>query len=343
MDLTRWGWSPELQHAFDHVEGSRLEPGRIVRHDRTGYLVVHGGGEAFARLAGHLRREPPAAGDWVALDPAEPATIRALLPRRTTIARAAPGRAARAQVVAANMDVLFVVAGLDTPLRERRIERYLALAAASGVRAVVVLNKADVAEGVSDQVPGRATGVPGDHVTIVTSARTGAGLLALRALVPPGTTAAFVGPSGVGKSSLVNALLQREALPTSPVREADGKGRHTTSARQLVPVPGGGVVLDTPGMRELGLWDAEGGVAAVFADIDELSARCRFRDCAHDSEPGCAVREGVSPDRLAAWRKLQREAESVARRANVAKARADARAWGKMARGATQAKRERYR
>lgn len=338
MPLTQWGWSPELEEAFRPYEGT-LSPARVVRVDRTGYLVVHTGGEVFARLAGHEHDDPPAVGDWIALDPAS-ATIAAILPRHGTIARQAAGRESRAQVLAANVDVLLVVAGLDGDLNLRRLQRYLILGAASKVPLVVVLNKADVhdaPEKARAQV--EALGVR----AILVSATTGAGLDALRALIPPGVTAALMGSSGVGKSSLANRLLGEEALETGALRKKDKKGRHTTSARYLLPVPGGGVLLDTPGMREVALWDAEEGVAEVFADIEALVARCKFRNCAHDTEPGCAVRDGVTPERLAQWRKLQREAASLARRADVAAERKQGRAWGKMGTAAMQGKRERLR
>lgn len=335
MELSQWGWGPAFQRAFDALGGADLVPARVARQDRTGYLVVHEKGEAFARLPGHLRDTPPAVGDWVALDAREPATIRALLPRRGAIVREDPGERSREQVVAANVDVLFIVASADAPVNDRRIERYLVLAASAGARPVVVLNKADLADAVP---PARE-----DVATHVTSATTGAGMDTLRALVPEGTTAAFVGPSGVGKSSLVNALLGAQALDTREVRASDHKGRHTTTARHLLPLPGGGVLLDTPGVRELGVWDAGAGVAAVFADVEELALQCRFRDCAHETEPGCAIRGNVAEERLASWRKLKREAAAAALRADAAASRKAARTWGKMGRDTMRGKRERLR
>ena len=329
MDLHAWGWDPALQQAFDALGASDLAPARVARHDRTGHLLVRDGDDVFARLPRHLRDDPPVVGDWVAYS--EPATIRALLPRRTKLARSAPGGGAREQVIAANVDVLLVVAAADD-INLARLDRYRVLAASSGVRCVLVVSKADLA---------RPAPPPGFEDVVATSAATGDGVDALRALVPPGVTAALVGPSGVGKTSLVNALLGREALPTAPVRASDGRGRHTTTARHLLALPGGGVLLDTPGMRELGMWGATTAVAAAFEDVEALALRCRFRDCAHATEPGCAVRDALPPERLASWRKLLREAEAAARRADVAKLRADGRAWGKMARRQVRAKEER--
>ena len=334
MDLTQWGWNPALQAHIDALGDTHLVPARVVRQDRTGYLVAPERGETFARSASPLRADPPVVGDWVALDPEDPPTIRALLPRRGAITRAAPDGEVRAQVIAANVDVLFIVASLDLALNERRIERYLVMAASARARPVVVLNKADLQDGAD--APARAD-------ALVVSARTGAGLDALRALVPPGVTAAFVGPSGVGKSSLVNALLGEEALETRKVRKKDRKGRHTTSARHLMPLAGGGVLLDTPGVRELGVWDAAEGIAEVFRDIEDLALACKFRNCAHESEPGCAVRASVSEERLAAWRKLQREAAVAARRADAAADRAASRKYGKIGRDTMREKKDRYR
>lgn len=339
MDLHQWGWSPDLQQAFGLLEHT-LTPARVARQDRTGHLVVHAGGEGFARLPGHLRAEPPAVGDWVGLDLREPPTIRAVLPRRSAFTRQAAGRETRAQVVAANVDVLFIVAGLDGDLNLRRLERYLVLAAASGARPILVLNKADAADAVEERLA-EVRAVAAGATILLASARTGAGVDALARLVPAGVTAAFVGSSGVGKSSLVNRLRGEEAMETGALRAKDGRGRHTTTARHLLELPGGGILLDTPGMRELALLDVEEGVAAVFGDIDELAAGCRFRDCAHDREPGCAVRAAVSAERLDSWRKLQREAAAAARRGDAAATRRAAREWGRIARRSVDAKRER--
>lgn len=344
MQLSRWGWSPEWRSEFEKLKGRSgaavLYPARVARHDRTGYLVVHEDGDAFARLPGHLREEPPAVGDWIALDPRDPPTIRALLPRRSAFVRQAAGREAKPQFVAANVDVLFLVAGLDGDLNARRLERYLVLAVESGARAVVVLNKADLAED-AEAAAADVRAIAGDAPIVVTSAQTMLGIHAIRGMVPPGVTAAFLGSSGVGKSSLVNALVGTATVGTGLLRAKDGRGRHTTTARHLIPIPEGGILLDTPGMREIHLWDAETGIAAVFDDIETLARGCRFRDCAHDREPGCAVRASAIPERIEAWRKLQREAASAARRADVARSRADARAWGKMGRESLRAKRDR--
>lgn len=338
MQLTSWGWTPQHQQEFDRVAQPGLVPARVARQDRTGWLVAHEGGDAFARITGRLKDDPPVVGDWVALDLTDPPTLRALLPRRTAFVRTAAGRETRAQVVAANVDVALLVAGLDGDLSLRRLERYLVLAAQSGARPVVVLNKADLRAD-RDEVLREVVAVARGADVLVVSARTGEGVDALRALVPAGVTAVLLGSSGVGKSSLANALLGAAALPTAEVRAHDSHGRHTTSARHLLPLPGGGCLLDTPGMRELQLTADEGGLREAFGEVEELALRCRFRDCGHETEPGCAVRDAVPPERLAAWRKLQRETAAQARRADVASERAESRKWGRMHRNATEGKR----
>jgi len=302
-----------------------------VEH-RSEYVIYTEHGELRAELAGRLRHgdEHPAVGDWVAvaLRPSEGrATIHAVLPRRSAFTRKVAWAETKPQVVAANVDVVFVVCGLDANYNVRRIERYLTLAWESGAQPVVLLTKADLCDDVDPrvyEVESIAFGVPVHAV----SAPHGDGLETVRSYVPAGRTAALLGSSGVGKSTLVNALVGEELLATQGLRD-DGRGRHTTSHRQLVPLPEGGLVLDTPGMRELQLWDADEGMQAAFADVDALAAQCRFADCAHREEPGCAVRAALAGgtldvERFESWGKLQRELERLARKQD-ARARSESR------------------
>lgn len=325
MSLESLGWTPSFQQAWQDLNDPALEPARVARQERTQWRVLAASGAWSARLAGRARREPPSVGDWVAGKPDGLGgwTIHARLPRRGALSREAPGEGGGEQVLAANVDVVLVVAALDQPLNARRIERFVALAHAGGARPVVVLAKADACADLdAARRDASAVGAP----VVATSARSGLGVDEVRALAGPGVTVALVGPSGAGKSSLANALLGEDALPTGDVRASDKKGRHTTTWRELVPLPGGGVLLDTPGLRELALADGS-GLAATFDDVDALATRCRFSDCAHESEPGCAVRDAVEPARLAAWRKLQREALRAAMRKDAALARKENESW----------------
>jgi ribosome biogenesis GTPase len=266
-----------------------------------------------------------AIGDWVAL---RGELAVAVLPRRSAFTRSVAGRSSGAQVVAANLDVVLVVDALIGPTRLRRVERYLAVAWGSGATPVVVLTKADLCDDVPatvQLVSDDALGVP----VLAVSSATGEGVDAVRALIGPGRTAAMVGPSGVGKSSLANALSGRLVAPTAEIR-GDGRGRHTTTARELHLLPGGGLLVDTPGMRELGLYEDRDGVDTAYADVAELAADCRFRDCAHRTEPGCAIAAAVDegrldPARVVGWRKLQAEAHRQRLRVD-ARARAAERA-----------------
>ena len=287
---------------------------------RGAYHLATPAGEMTAQLSGRFAHEAlegdyPVAGDWVAaaLRPDEgSATIHAVLPRRSAFTRkaAGPGRPT-GQVVAANVEMAFLVTSLNADLNARRVERYLATAWESGAAPVVVLTKADLCDdrdGPLAEIEAVALDVP----VHVVSAVTGEGVEALRDCFAPGQTAVLLGSSGVGKSSLVNALAGTELMATGGIREDDARGRHTTTHRELVLLPNGRLVLDTPGMRELGLWDAGDGVAAAFADIEALAAACRFADCQHEAEPGCAVRAALDdgsldPERWRSWGKLQRE------------------------------------
>jgi ribosome biogenesis GTPase len=244
--------------------------------------------------------------------PADPWSLLAVLPRRSAFSRGAAYDGATEQVLAANVDTVWIVHGLDAPLNPRRLERYLAVAWESGAIPEVVLTKADLAGDLESDVAGVRSIAPGVEIRVV-SAEDAARLSALRETLRAGRTVALLGPSGVGKSTLINQLAQAELAETGAVRETDRKGRHTTTRRHLFQLPGGALLMDTPGLRELRVWELEEGLAHAFPEIDELASQCRFRDCRHQSEPGCAVLAAIEhgtldPERLASYRKLQAEA-----------------------------------
>jgi ribosome biogenesis GTPase len=341
VDLTTLGWSPFFEERWRQLAAPGLVPARIAADHGDAWEAWAADGSGWAVLAGRLRDEAretgfPGAGDWVALDaapgPDRPAVIQRVLERRTAFYRGAAGREARLQVVAANVDRVFVVCGLDEDFNLHRIERFAARVWASGAQPVVLLSKADLTtEGALRAIEVESR-LPGVEVLTLCALR-GEGLDAVRSRILPGETVALVGSSGAGKSTLANALLGEERLATGPVRERDGRGQHVTSHRQLLLLPGGGLLLDTPGMRELQLPDEE-GLDAVFEDVAELARRCRFSDCTHGEEPGCAVRAAVDAgeleeDRLAHFVKLREEARSWERRHDPRLGRADDRAWGR--------------
>jgi ribosome biogenesis GTPase / thiamine phosphate phosphatase len=318
FDMTALGWSPSRTEEFEPYAADGLVPARVAAQHRGAYVVYAESGERRAEVSGRLRHgavtasDFPAVGDWVALDVhagADVALIHAVLGRATSFSRKAAGEEAE-QVVAANVDVVLLVSAFGDDLNVRRIERYLAAGWESGAQPVIVLNKSDLSDDVAGEiaeVEAIAFGVPAHAVSCLD----GSGVSELTGYLAGNRTVALLGSSGVGKSSLLNRLLGWERQEVAETR-ADGKGRHTTTHRELVALPGGGLVLDTPGMRELGLWDAGAGVGETFADVAELAARCRFVDCAHESEPGCAVRAALAdgslaPERLESYRKLQRE------------------------------------
>lgn len=325
--LDELGWNHHWTKQFEPFAREGLCPARVAsRHGDACDLLAEAGG-LRADVSGRFRHDHPnradwpAVGDWVAAAPRPAegtATIHAVLPRRSRFSRKAAGGETVEQVVAANVDVVFIVAGLDGDFNVRRLERYLTLAWESGARPVIVLNKADVCPDTESRAAAASDAAFGTPV-IVTSAATADGLGELRATLGPGMTGVFMGSSGVGKSSLVNALLGEARQSVRAVREDDSRGRHTTTSRQLVPLPGGGMVIDTPGMRELQLWVDGEGVDRAFADVDALAGQCRFADCTHQNEPGCAVRAAVGsgllePTRLASYQKLRREARYAALR-----------------------------
>jgi ribosome biogenesis GTPase len=337
--LEDFGWSPTLQAAFAPFAAEGLVPGRIVVQQRGGYRLVTADGEIDARATGALMKsaadeDRPAAGDWVAVEPRPGETtalVRHVLPRRTAFIRKASGPRGGAQVVAANVDTAFLVASLNADLNLRRLERYLATAYESGADPVVVLTKADLSDDVASavaEVEAVAFGAP----VLAVSAKAGIGLEDLAVHLPPGRTAVLLGSSGAGKSTLLNALAGEEKMATGEIREDDARGRHTTSHRELVRLPSGGLILDTPGMRELGLWEADEGVSTVFEDVEALAARCRFSDCRHAGEPGCAVRAAIatselSEERLRAYEKLQAELAYEHRRVDPAAAKENRKLW----------------
>ena len=319
LTLAELGWRQQFATAFAPLAAEGLVAARVAIEHRSLYILYTDRAELEATVAGRLRHaatdgtDRPAVGDWVAV--ARPsgdgrATIRAILPRASVFVRTEAGRSGGRQVVAANIDLVFLLTAIGHDLNPRRVERYLALAWESGAQPIVVISKTDLdtdAAASAQQIAGVALGAD----VIRLSSLTGEGIDDIRRRVAPGSTAALLGSSGVGKSTLINALLGVDRQRVAAVRD-DGKGRHTTTHRELVPLPSGGLLLDTPGMRELQLSRADSGVAAAFEDIEALACRCRFADCMHSSEPGCAVLEAIERGtldhaRLQNWRKLRAE------------------------------------
>lgn len=329
-NLASLGWDADFARDFVPFGAEGRVPARVVAEHRGRYAVDDGGGERAATLAGRLRHHArsredlPATGDWVALDAgANGVAIHAVLPRRGAFLRKTAGETTEAQVLAANVDVALIATALPADLSERRIERYLALAWESGAVPVVLLTKADLADDPEAAARAVRAVAPGVDVAAVSSV-TGDGLDALDGWLRPGRTAVLLGSSGVGKSTLANRLAGGGPLRTGAVRE-DGRGRHTTTHRQLLTLANGALLIDTPGMRELRLWTADAGLDATFADIEALALDCRFGDCRHASEPGCAVRAaaetgGLDAERLASWHRLRRELAWLATRQDEAAA-----------------------
>lgn len=324
--LTRLGWNDRLDEALAAHGADGLVPGRVALEHTHIYRVMTEAGESLARVSGRLRHQAsnradfPAVGDWVVLESPEQggdARIVAVLPRQSRFSRRAAGDPTEEQVVAANIDTVFLVAGLDGDFNPRRIERYLFVASESGAAPVIVLNKADVADGV-DAMADATRALAGSTPVHAISCRVPGAVNVLKQYLGPGQTGALLGSSGVGKSTIVNRLIGHDLLRTQDVRESDSRGRHTSTTRQLVLLPESGVLIDTPGMRELQLWDSGETMGGTFGDIEALADRCRFRDCRHRQEPGCAVRAAIGvgevpAGRLESYHKLQDEQAHQAR------------------------------
>lgn len=324
------GWDSHFIAAFAAFDGEGHVPARVTAEYQGIFRIDGLPGEALARVSGKLRHNAasreafPVVGDWVAAACGRnggEALIHAVLPRRTALTRKASGDSVEQQVIAANIDTIFIVQGLDENYNLRRLERFLAMSRASGAFPVVILNKSDLCDAAEDRRIETAA-VSGEAPVHVISSMSGAGYDELVAYLRPGKTIAFIGSSGVGKSTIINVLLGAETQKTNAVRPDDSKGRHTTTNRQMFILPGKALLIDTPGVREVALWDAEAGTKDSFEDIETLGLQCRFSNCAHEMEPGCAVNEAVAngtidAGRLDNYRRLQREKEYLASRQDM--------------------------
>ncbi len=327
MNLDDLGWSDFFASSFAPYRFQGFTVGRVAIEYRNTYIIYSERGEISAQVTGKLphnatgRQDFPAVGDWVVISNSNQdasATIQAILPRKSKFSRKIAGNTTEEQIVAANIDTVFLVSGLDGDFNPRRIERYLILAWESGANPVIVLNKADLCDCVEEcitQVEAFALGVP----IIVLSAAYNQGLAALKNYLQSGKTVALLGSSGVGKSTITNQLKGKAVQMVQPVRRGDDKGRHTTTHRELILIPDGGLIMDTPGMREIQIWGSNEGLEETFADIGILGQKCRFRNCQHLNEPGCAVQEALQTgmldySRFLSYQKLQKELEYLNRK-----------------------------
>jgi len=355
MSIIGWGWNSYFEAFWRGSDWGNAVPARVVAQQRKFWRVAGDFGECWAEASGELRlaaaeSDWPAVGDWVVMElhgADSTAVIQEVLPRRNKFVRKSPGKKIEEQVIAANVDTALLVSGLDGDFNPRRVERYLAQCWESGARPVIVLNKADACEEARGKAAEMERVAIGTSVCVV-SARTGEGFAELEEFLKPGHTLVLLGSSGVGKSTIANRLLEETVQEVRPVRESDSKGRHTTTTRELFILPGGALLMDTPGLREMQLWDAENGVAQAFADIDSLAAQCRFGDCRHEAEPGCAILAALSagtldPGRVENRRKLLREQEFLQRKIDPEARQEQKELWKQIHRAARQKYQQRQR
>ncbi len=355
MNIESLGWSPSLHQQFEQLKSNGLVPARIAEEHRERYIVFGEFGERSAEITGKLRfsstsrLDYPAVGDWVAVQTGANdslAVVHAVLPRTTTFVRKIAGQTTEPQLLAANIDTVFLVTDMGLDFSLRRLERYLVLTYESGATPVIVLNKADLCPETGEklaEIETLAVGVPCHCV----SAATGDGIDALLQYATPGKTVALLGSSGVGKSTIINRLLGEERLLVKEIRQSDGRGRHTTTTRQMILLPSGGIVIDTPGMREIQLWGDETSLDSSFADIQSFAQQCRFADCSHAKEPGCAVQAAladgtISPARWESYLKLQRELRHLERKQNIHMARNSKMRWKQIHKQAKEILRRKY-
>ncbi|MDZ8188782.1 MAG: ribosome small subunit-dependent GTPase A [Nostoc sp. ChiSLP02] len=342
MNLDFLGWSDFFARSFAPYRQQGFSVGRIAIEYRNSYIVYTQQGELTAEVTGKLRHQAtqgqfPAVGDWVIIQTLEPqkrATIHGILPRKSKFSRKTVGSKTEEQIVAANIDTVFLVCGLDGDFNPRRIERYLVLAWECGANPVIVLNKADLCNSLEEsilEVEAVAFGVP----ILVLSATTHQGLDGLKPYLQPGQTVALLGSSGVGKSTITNQLKGASVQAVQPVRRGDDRGRHTTTNRELILLPSGGLIIDTPGMREIQIWAGDESLQGTFADIESLSAECRFRNCQHNNEPGCAVQQALLEgeldfSRFLSYQKLQKELNYLVRKQDQRAQLAEKERWKKI-------------
>jgi ribosome biogenesis GTPase len=343
--LEKFGWDSFFEGSFAPYRHQEYAVGRVAIQHKDHYVLYTCGGEVWAEVCGKMRFEAsgrqdfPAVGDWVVIQPRpqeDEATIHYVLQRKTKFSRKIAGLKTEEQILAANIDTVFLVSGLDSDFNLRRIERYLSVVWESGASPIIVLNKADICDDINQKVREVESVAFGVQLLVI-SALHKQGTEALTAILERGRTGALLGSSGVGKSTITNLLLGSERQKVREIRKGLGRGKHTTPHRELIPLPSGGLIIDTPGMREFQLWSGGEGLKESFEDVEALAKKCRFRNCQHDHEPDCAVREAMQrrsldPQRFQSYHKLQREIHYVKRKQDERAASLEKERWKRLTR-----------